>query len=148
MVRHQPDNSVGNYNYGWHYYDDTAWAPHFHRNLEAVYVLEGQVELTVAGKTCIVSAGQWAFVLSNQIHSYAKMDHHKMWIVVFSEDFVPQFSLQAADKQCDTPIFCCSEEVQKFVKAQLMDEVVNNFSSNSAYLPFDFSNLLIKSVST
>lgn len=121
MVRHQPSNSLGNYNYGWHLYNDTGWAPHFHKNLEAVYVLEGQVEMTVAGKTCTVSQGQWGFVLSNQIHSYVKKEHHKMWIVVFSEDFVPQFSLQTSDKQCECPVFCCTENVQNLIQSQIMN---------------------------
>ena len=63
MVYHQHKNSLGNFNYGWHFYKDTAYPPHFHRNLEAVYVLEGQVEMTIGGKPRILNPGDWALVL-------------------------------------------------------------------------------------
>lgn len=120
MVQHQPDNSIGNFNYGWHFYKNTAWPLHFHRNLEAVYVLEGQVELTVAGKNYILSPGDWALVLSNQIHSYTKLNGHRLWITVFSEDFVPQYAAQVEGKQGDSPVFRCPAPVQQFLEQTLM----------------------------
>ena len=120
MVLHQPDNSLGNFSYGWHFYEDAVWSAHFHRNLEAVYVVEGEVELTVAGRTYMLQAGQWSVILSNQIHSFSSVNHHKLWIAMFSEDHVNQFAFLTADRQSDAPVFTCPDSIQRFLEEQLI----------------------------
>ena len=41
MIFHQPHNSKTNYNYNAFFYQKEKWDPHFHKNFEVIYVLEG-----------------------------------------------------------------------------------------------------------
>ncbi len=99
MVFHQDGNSLGNYNYNAFFYDNVEWPPHFHRNFELVHLLRGEVSLTVGGVQETLREGDYALVLSNQIHSYLRISDFLMWIAVFSEDFVPDFAAIMTDRQ-------------------------------------------------
>ena len=99
MIFHQPTNSRGNFNFNAYTYSKTDYAPHFHKNLELILVLEGAVTVTVDGLTQCVEKGQMALVLSNQIHSFALQSNTKIWVAVFSEEYVPRFSAAIQGKR-------------------------------------------------
>lgn len=99
VIFHQDFNSLGNYNYNAFFYDNVGWPPHFHRNFELVHLLRGEVEMTVGSAQELLHGGDYALVLSNQIHAYRGKSDFLMWIAVFSEDFVPDFASYIADLQ-------------------------------------------------
>ena len=68
-VFHQPANSVGNHNYNVFLYDSVDYDLHFHKNYEIIYVVSGNAECSVNGKKKMLSEGEFAFCLSNEIHS-------------------------------------------------------------------------------
>lgn len=70
MVIHQIKNSGGSFFYEPNIFTNLLFPPHFHRNYELVYMLSGQMEVIVDGRTALLEAGDCALCLSNEVHSY------------------------------------------------------------------------------
>jgi AraC-like DNA-binding protein len=107
MLVHQNANSVGNYNYNAFIYDNCEWYYHFHNNFELVYILTGQIEAMVDSHSENLSSGDFALILPNQIHSFHTPQNSRVWIGVFSEDFVSAFSSQVNKKVGKQARFSC-----------------------------------------
>lgn len=120
MLFHQKLNSIGNYSYNAFFYDDCHWAYHFHRNYELIYVLDGCVELTLNDKVFPVEAGTFAMVLPNAFHAYRTPGHSRVWIGVFSGDFVGEFAKQTEGKHTSDPRFVCSGVTQQYLLENLI----------------------------
>ena len=92
MIQHQANNSKGNYNYNIYTYFNVNWAPHMHSNFELIYVMSGEITLTVNGRKETVHEGAVALILANQIHSIVSAGPSYLCIAVFSETFIPHFA--------------------------------------------------------
>ena len=121
MIYHQPGNSLGNFNYNAYTYTNTDYAPHFHKNMELLMVLEGTVSVTVDGLQRTLTAEQMALVLSHQIHSFALKPGAKLWVAVFSEDYVPFFAHEIKGKRGSDFVFTVSPAVKSLVLENLVD---------------------------
>ena len=117
---HQQHNSRGNNNYNAFTYSNTVWPPHFHKNFELIHVMKGTILLNVNETEVEVETGSWAIVLSNQIHSFSVDANTLVWVAVFSEDFVSDFSSYIRDKQGSTPRFSPDETVMDYVTEYLI----------------------------
>ena len=98
MIVHQQHNSLGTHNYNAFFYDNCEWFYHFHKNYELAYVLGGEVELTLNANKYILPADSFALIFPNEFHAYHTPEHSRVWIGVFSADFVGEFSKR------DTPM--------------------------------------------
>lgn len=117
---HQLHNSKGNNNYNAFTYSGTDWATHFHKNPELIHVTNGSITLTVNENELTLMEGSWAMILSNQIHSFSIGEEATAWVAVFSEDYVPEFAAYIRDKQGSRVDFSLDDEVQSFVKENLV----------------------------
>ncbi len=122
MIYHQPHNSKGNYNYNFVNYENTIYQPHFHRNMEFILCLYGQATVTVNGKNTVLSPGQAALVLSNQIHAFEVKDEAKVWVAVFGEDYVPKFTSSLKGKQGETSFFTLSDPIFEMIENCLINK--------------------------
>ncbi len=120
MIRHQFKNSKSNYNFNAYTYFDVSWAPHFHGNCELIYALGGEIELTVGGRVETMRKGDYALILSNQVHSINGNGRFCMWIAVFSEQFVPYFAEKYKDIEGERAVFRPDEGIDSFVKERLI----------------------------
>ena len=120
QIFHQTDNSVGNYSYNIYLYDSLYYSYHFHKNIELTYVYSGRALYSVSGVTQILEPGDFALCLSNQIHSVQSLEPSKIWIGVFSEDFVREFKNQLGDRVGAQFHFRCQPTVLEFLKANLL----------------------------
>jgi AraC-like DNA-binding protein len=120
MIKHQVKNSRGNYNFNAYTYFETYWRAHFHSNFELIYIIDGDVILTVNGNAATVKAGEYALVLPNQIHSIEANKDTKYWIAVFSEQYVPHFASQINGLEGDSSIFNCDADTDAFIKSKLI----------------------------
>lgn len=120
MIRHQKDNSRGNYNYNAYTYFNANWSPHFHTNLELIYVLDGFLEVTVNGKREAMSRGDFALILPGQIHSFETNDHSNIWIAVFSEQFVSLFVKRIEGQEGNGSVFRCDDATHDFILRNLV----------------------------
>ncbi len=121
MIFHQPNNSLGNYNYNTRFYTDTIWEFHFHRNLELIYVISGAVNCTVKGVSYRLEQGDFGLCLPYEIHKYMPEENTNYWVLVFSEDFVRSFSKQIAGKAGDGFRFCVKKTTENYIKEQLIE---------------------------
>ncbi|MGM9647735.1 MAG: helix-turn-helix domain-containing protein [Eubacteriales bacterium] len=149
MILYQTDNSRAGTNNDIRTYWDFAFAPHFHRDIELICLVKGDLQITVQGNVFIAKEGQMALILSNLIHSYESLGETQVIVHVFSMDHIPAFSKLVADKEALTPVFDCADEVKEFylgycirdnqrtplaMKAVLY-AVCNEFYENSTFRP-------------
>lgn len=78
--------------------DKPGWrcntTPHWHPELEFVYVFEGILRVTRAGTTCQIGPGEFYFCNSEVIHSTAATDntgHYRYVVLLLSRDEVLRF---------------------------------------------------------
>ena len=93
---------------------------HFHKNLELAYVIEGEVKAFLGEDEFIISKEEFFLVFPNQIHGYVSEKNSKIWIGVFSEDYVREFMRITKNKIGDSPVFKCNEEELRFLKSTLL----------------------------
>lgn len=120
MPMHQGHNSYANFNYNAYTYCNKGWMPHFHKNFEVICVLRGEMDLSVNDSVTHLCQGQYAMILSNQIHSFFADANTMVWVAVFSEDYVPEFASFIKEKQGREPCFVPDEEVLELVLHQLI----------------------------
>ena len=120
MVSHQPHNSRGNYNYNMFFYETDIFEPHFHKNFELIYVLEGSISCKVDRSVFTLRKGEFGLCLPNDMHAIYPQDDSKYWVMVFSEDFVHAFAEQVKGKKAQGFPFLCNESVKAFVLHNLI----------------------------
>jgi len=120
MIKHQKDNSKSNYNYNAYTYVNHGWQPHFHKNFELIFILDGELRLTVNGESSIMSEGELALILPNQIHFFEPNGRSNIWVAVFSEQFVSYFARQTEGLEGERSVFRCDDATLEFIKEKLI----------------------------
>ena len=133
MLIHQEHNSLGNHNYNAFFYNKCEWFYHFHKNYELVYVLDGEVLLTLNGNRIMLKANDFALIFPNEFHAYHTPDNSYVWIGVFSADFVGEFARLTETKRAKTPVFACEPQIREFLRYYLItDKTPDTFLLKSA----------------
>ena len=127
MIFHQSSNSLSNYNFNAHFYTDQIWNPHFHRNLELIYVVKGSIKCTVNNKERTLNAGEFGLCLPYDIHRIEPNEFSLYWVLVFSEDFVRYFSKEILNKSGSDFVFRLDESTLTYIK----DKLINNPSPST-----------------
>lgn len=133
MIFHQPHNSLGNYNYNINTYCDLRYAPHFHKNFEIIYALEGNMSVSVGGKKYELLQGDLAMVLSNQVHGFSVPDGSQAIVIVFAEEFVPKFASHIKGLQGESAVFHLSDTVFSLMKDKLVDKKGSIFMKKACF---------------
>ncbi|MBQ8804206.1 MAG: helix-turn-helix transcriptional regulator [Tyzzerella sp.] len=120
VLFHQPQNCLSNYSYNVCIYKNIKWNYHFHKNFELIYVISGEVECTINGKTDVLRANEFGLCLSNEIHAYHTLGESKAWVGVFSGDFVHAFEKQTKNKTGEHFKFRCRPEIENYLKTTLL----------------------------
>ena len=122
MIFHQPHNSKSNNNYNAFFYTSETWDFHFHKNLELIYVLKGNVQCVINNKEFNLQAGQYGLCLPYDIHSYKPEPDTLYWVGVFSEDYVRLFANQIHGKTASDFVFECPSNTDTFLRKTLISE--------------------------
>ncbi len=126
QIYHQPHNSMGNHTYNSYFYDNAEYEPHFHKNYEFIFVTEGQLSCTVNGQTRILDSGSFALCLSNQVHSFNTVGRSKIWVGVFSEDFIYEFKKEMTGKCGVDFCFSCTPKITEFIRENLIKKALTD----------------------
>ncbi|MDF2567184.1 MAG: transcriptional regulator, AraC family [Oscillospiraceae bacterium] len=94
-------------------------SPHFHSNIEIVYVLDGEMTVTINGITRILKKGDVSVCSNYAIHSYDTESFSKVIVLVFPLSMVKSFSILL-----DTHTFSdnfllshpCQNEISSYMK--------------------------------
>ena len=124
MIVHQQHNSLGNHHYNAFFYENCEWFYHFHKNYELIYVLSGEVELTLNGTEYLLTADTFALILPNEFHAYHTPAQSVAWVGVFSADFVSEFAMLTQNRSASTPAFSCDPQIREFLLKYLITDTV------------------------
>ncbi|MBE6959678.1 MAG: AraC family transcriptional regulator [Ruminococcaceae bacterium] len=116
MILHQIGNSQSNYHYNAYIYHDCYWEPHFHKSFELIYVLDGTASISVNGVLDTLHTGELILLCPYTVHSL-RVESSKVWVGVFSEDFVTSYS--ATYKQTQYAKLKCDPESANFLRKHL-----------------------------
>lgn len=120
MIAHHSKDSYGVHNYHTARFRDRDFNSHFHRNNEILFIMEGQVELTVNGKTELLDQEDFAMILSNQVHEIHSLGKTLILICSFGNDFVPEFANTVKNKTGNTAKFRCDKSTLVFLKEHVL----------------------------
>ena len=134
MIFYQRDNSKSGVNNDIRIFDNFHFMTHMHRDLELLFVLDGEIELTVENTVYIVKSGDMALVFSNQIHAYASPTPSKVLIHVFSPDNVRSFIRAIGDRVGVTPVFHCDEIIRTYYYHCLIEKDFQSPLAIKSYL--------------
>ena len=125
-IFHQTHNSIGNHTYNVFFYSNVDYNLHFHKNYEIIYVVYGNILCTVNGKSKVLTEGDFAFCLSNEIHSIKAQGKSRVWVGVFSEDFIHEFGKFQKGKTGEGFSFRCPEPLMSYLKENLIQTTLSN----------------------
>ena len=120
MIIHQIGNSTGNYNYNAYFYTNRGYEQHFHKNYELIYVCEGELELTINSEKITLSQNELIILEPYSVHSFYVDDVSKIWVAVFSEDYIHDFAKKNRDVRFSK--FKCERIIEDFLKVKLFFE--------------------------
>lgn len=120
MIDFQSGNSIGNYTCNIVIYDPCEYGLHFHKNYELIYVIEGQLQVFSSGKEFYVNEGEFSLILPNSIHSLHTPKNVKVWVAVFSADFISGFDNFVSGKENNTLVFRVDELLMPYLKKYLI----------------------------
>lgn len=97
-------------------------ATHIHHFAEVCLLLEGEMEITVNGKTEKIKSGQGTFLLPFQEHSYHSETENVLAIYAFSPSLISEFIKRNEGLIGEKAVFNVSELTFEIVKRKLIDE--------------------------
>lgn len=115
-MEYQVNNSIWSFHTDVKVYDDFVHPIHLHKSHEIAYVSEGRCSVRVDNTSVVMEEGEVAFILSNQPHSYETVGHSKIWVCVFSEDFITDFSEEMRHAAGETFVFSADEHVRSIIE--------------------------------
>lgn len=117
---YQTHNSTGNRYYQNIVYDNFNFVLHVHKFPEIIFVMEGEVQINVAGEVQTAQKGDFAIVLGNLPHSYRTLNSSKVWVSVFSSDFISGCErLKTEYSTCS--VFKCDDITRAFLIKMLVE---------------------------
>jgi AraC-like DNA-binding protein len=127
MGVYQKHNSLSRRTYNSIIYDDFKFHSNFHKNIEFVYVMDGELQITVETTTETMKKGQMAIILPMCVHSFSTADTSKVWVGVFSNDYISEFASFISGKTSKKLSFKVKDTtyVERFIEH--LDEL-NDFS--------------------
>lgn len=77
--------------------------PHFHSNIEIVYVFDGEIEVTINNKTCLMSKGYSSIVKSYDVHTYRTPERSDALVLIIPVSMVEQFVHIMKGREFESP---------------------------------------------
>lgn len=131
---YQKHNSVGNYTFEAIIYDNFNFVMHLHKHHELIYVLDGEVDIEVENGIETAKQGDFALILGDQAHAYNTKTHSKVWVGVFSGDWVGKFNSIINNRRSLSSVFRCDDGTNKFLEDNLINKSAHSVLELKAYL--------------
>jgi AraC-like DNA-binding protein len=110
MIFYQQFNSSIPYNLNIREYSGCDHPLHFHGDFELLVCLEGDCSVTINGEDIILTAGDYTLVLQNEVHGFSLRSESKLFVAVFSEDYVRDFTREMDRREVNGRIVKISED--------------------------------------
>ena len=124
MILHQAKNSsTGSFYKNAPYSNDNLIAydftTHFHNCFEFVRCVEGSFTLQIGSLSEVMRPGDYALILPNEIHSFTFDGPFRLWIGMFTGDYVSSFQKHMTNKYGKTIVFRPSEDIDRILLTHL-----------------------------
>ena len=118
MIYHQLHNSKKNFHYNaFIYTGGYVWNSHFHDSYELIYLLDGELHVSLNGVDIMLLPREMLLVSPNAVHSFAVESGTKVWVGVFSADHISAFSKKYSSVQFGK--FSCGEDEETMLRGRL-----------------------------
>lgn len=67
---------------------DITFPPHMHMYNEMLFLINGEVEMTINSQKRLMKSGDLGIALSNDIHSYKTYDESRFIMIIFSPEYI------------------------------------------------------------
>lgn len=95
---------------------------HIHQFSEIVLVREGEIEVTVDGRTETARKGDIIFITPFHSHSFSTPVYSELWLAVFSNDFISDFAgTKDIYRTAERSVFTPSDVLLNFLSDKLID---------------------------
>lgn len=94
---------------------------HLHQFAEMMMVLEGEIEVTLDGRTETAKAGQFIMIFPLQPHAFHTPMHARVWNCVFTPSIIADFFSFYGDFVGETAVFDGSSQTQYSFREKLVD---------------------------
>ena len=102
---HQPHNTFGNRIYNSYTYKNLSYEKHFHKSFEAWFCRQGKVEATCDNVELTLMPGDFLLVFPYVAHSFNVSEDSRLWVGVFSGDYVPELDKTALTRRPEIKVF-------------------------------------------
>lgn len=137
---HQPHNTFGSKIYNSVMYTDSVYGTHFHKSFELWYCADGEISACADGNDIILRRGQYILVFPYISHSFDVKPPSKLWVAVFSGDYLPELEHTAQTFKPEIKPFFADDVTQAYLSGTLMKH--NRFPGETSD---GKSDLIIKS---
>ena len=120
MVVYQNFNSSVPYNLDVREYNDFNHISHLHRDFELIYVEGGELNVSIENEELSIKEGNAVLVLQNEIHSFSTKIHSRIWVAVFSEDYVRDFAQEIEQRRVNSHLIELSVSERNFLLENLI----------------------------
>lgn len=101
-----------------------SWCdPHFHSNIEIIYVLEGSIEITVNGKTRHLQSRELSVANSYELHTYKTPQYSHCYILLIPTGMIESFFQQTQDQNFSSPFLVAGSHDRQ------LREVIDNLAT-------------------
>lgn len=101
---------------------DNRCTPHFHSNIEIVYVIGGEMEITINGQSKTLTPGCLSVANSYDIHTYVTRGSSENILLIIPVELVPGFSASSKPLSFQSPFLeQCPETAEIFHTLQQLE---------------------------
>lgn len=118
-----------------------GFGPHWHDEIEIVYLLEGNLKVGVNTKLYEMGKGDILLVASGDIHYFLSVQNHKRIVIQFSLSIFENFTSITDERKCISPIFsgsqrisyCWNENVKNDIEEQIKEIIREHTEKQNGY---------------
>lgn len=114
---------------------------HFHRNLEILYVLDGEIETTVGDESFTAGANEIVFVHNYYIHSFKPKTQYQKYVVIVPAEFCDD--VDKVLKASTVPSLLSDLEFNKDVLKPIFDKLYNETETMPPLVKKGYVNVII-----
>ncbi len=114
--------------------DNNSYLAHMHRQVEIFYVLDGAIEVTVSGQKKLLEKGMVSVAFPNVVHESHTPAQSQAVMIIFSTDFLPDFSAEFHTQRPRNPFIDKLSEPERFsaLVSGLLESVQKNTDTRIA----------------
>ena len=119
-------NSIERGHYHCHLYNSNSIFSHFHEYFEVIYIVEGNLSVSVNNKTVKLEQYDMAVILPNQIHSFKSYERSVFYVSLFSADLVAKFASDMRNKVGTEFILHTDDNLSSYFKQNFSEACVED----------------------